>query len=56
MRTDTLFDMITAVYDKPFIFYWSYALGEVRLPSSGSEYKLLNTFPFIKDVDSGTSK
>ena len=31
-----------------FDFYRGYVSGKARLPSSGSEYKLLNTFEFIK--------
>ena len=33
-----------------FDFYWGYVSREARLPSSGSEYKLLNIFEFIKAV------
>ena len=43
--------MINAVYhDKPLIFTRGHVSGEARLPSSGNEYKLLNTFEFIKTV------
>ena len=31
-----------------WILYRGYVSGEAHLPSSGSEYKLLNTFEFIK--------
>ena len=45
-----VFGMINAVYhDKPWIF-WGCVSGEAHLPSSGSEFKLLNTFKFIKAV------
>ena len=43
--------MINAVYyDKPLILYLGYVSGEACLQSSSSEYKLLNTFEFIKAV------
>ena len=43
--------MINAVdHDKPLILYWGYVSGEASLLSSGSVYKLLYTFEFIKAV------
>ena len=36
--------------DKPFGVYRGYISGEARLPSSGSEYRLMNTFELIKAV------
>ena len=33
-----------------FDFYRGFISGEDRLPASGSEHKLLNTFEFIKAV------
>ena len=33
-----------------FDIYWGYVSGEARLPSSGSEYRLLSKFEFIKAV------
>ena len=39
-----------AYYAKPLVFTRATFLGEARLPSSSMEYKLLNTFEFIKAV------
>ena len=39
----------TFKHDNPLMFR-SYLSGEARLPSSGSEYKLMKTFEFIKAV------
>ena len=49
--SNALFEMINAVYhDKPFAIYRGDVSGEARLPSSDTEYKLLNIFEFIKAV------
>ena len=51
--SEIVLDMINVVYrDKPLIIpnYQGYVSAEAGLPSSGSEYKLLNTFAFIKAV------
>ena len=49
--SDTVLDMISAAYyDKPLLLS-GYVSGEARLlPSSDSEYKLLNIFELIKAV------
>ena len=38
------------IMTKAFDIYRGYVSGEARLPSSGSEFKLLKTFGFIKAV------
>ena len=49
--SDTVLDMINVVYqDKPLIFTEGCVSGEACLPSTGSEYKFLDTFEFIKAV------
>ena len=49
--SDTVFGMINAsYYGKAFDIYQSYVSGKARLPSSSSDYKLLNPFEFIKVV------
>ena len=39
----------------PFDIYWGYVSREVRLPSSGGEYKSLDMFDFIKPVSDTVS-
>ena len=49
--SDTVLDvLILRLSWQSFAIYWGYVSVEVHLPSSGSEYKLLNTFEFINAV------
>ena len=48
--SDSVFDMKKMFIKTNPLFIRSYVSGEARLPSSGSQFKLLNTFEFIKAV------
>ena len=48
--SDIVFNMINAVYHASLACLSWLRLGEACLPSSGSEYKLLNTLELIKAV------